>query len=442
MLKQILWSAIALLLILPIQAQQELSLHLMRDVVNANMTNPAIVQDSRIIIGLPSVYFNYFHTAGAIDQIIRRSDGRTVLDVNELIRRAKPDNQLDINLELQSLFFQYRLGALSMSLHHAVKSNTFTRYPKALPQLFWQGNAQFIGEKIEFGPEQQSFAYNELGLGLAYEKDSWTIGGRAKLLMGIGDVSTERNSASLFTSDDIYQLELESDYLINTSVFDPGFLFDSLDNVGIEYGWEDMSSFRNFAGRSTGFAFDLGLRYQPNEKLDIALSLVDVGKINWTDKVANYRSQGTFAYDGLDFSNILQDENISFEGTLDTIEEIFNFNETNSDYSTKLASKLYVSGLYQLTPNWQLGALYYMENFRDRSSHAVALSARTRIADKVNLGAVYAIRNDRYDNFGLNASVKIGPVQLFAHTDNILAAFKVYDSDNVNFRAGLNLLFL
>ncbi len=440
MLKQFIIGCLLLLAWPPLTAQQELSLHLMREVANASLSNPAFIADSsRIAIGLPSLYFSYHHTAGSIDQIIRRSDGTKVLDVDELIRTAKDENDLSVNLELQSLYFQYQLGSLAVSLHHAVKSNTFLRYPKTLPQLFWQGNSQFIDQTVEFAPEQQSFAYNELGLGLAFGQGGWRIGGRAKLLLGIGDVSTSRHSASLFTSNDVYQLRLDTDYKINTSLFDASFLFDSLSNVGIEYGWEDMINFRDFAGQNTGVAFDLGLQYQWNDRLELAVSVIDIGEINWKKNVTNYHSQGTFNYDGLDFSNILRDKNISFEGVSDTIEKIFNFKESQGEYSTRLPSKIFLSALYQLNDRWQLGGMYYQENFRGYSFPAFGLSARTRLANRINLGVIYALRNERFDNLGINASARFGPAQIFMHTDNVLAAFRAYDSDNVNFRAGLNL---
>ena len=59
----------------------------------------------------------------------------------------------------------------------------------------------------------------------------------------------------------------------------------------------------------------------------------------------------------------------------------------------------------------------------------------------LRLGAIYAYRHDKFDNLGLNAVVKLGPVQLVAATDNILTAIQLYDSNSANMRVGLNLLF-
>ena len=59
----------------------------------------------------------------------------------------------------------------------------------------------------------------------------------------------------------------------------------------------------------------------------------------------------------------------------------------------------------------------------------------------LSLGASYAIRHKRFDNLGLNMSVKLGPVQIYAVTDNLITAIKNYDSSTMNLRFGLNLVF-
>ncbi|MEL6866647.1 MAG: hypothetical protein AAFP19_19635, partial [Bacteroidota bacterium] len=56
-------------------------------------------------------------------------------------------------------------------------------------------------------------------------------------------------------------------------------------------------------------------------------------------------------------------------------------------------------------------------------------------------GLVYSMVKGTYDNLGLNAAVRLGPVQLYAVFDNTLAFFRPFDSQRVNARFGLNLAF-
>jgi len=421
-------------------AQQELGLHMMRSLGQAGKTNPAIVPQQKLFIGVPGVAFNYYHTAGAINDLLKKENGKNILDLDELIAQADPENDLNIDLEVETIRLYYRLGKLSLSFNHAIKSNTFIHYPKTLPQLFWQGNGQFVGQEVSFGPEQQSSAYNEFGLGAALEVGKLSIGGRVKFLSGIGDVSTDRNQASLYTDDDIYQLRLQTDYNINTSTFAPTFLFDSLGTVGVEYTFDDILNFNDIFTSNTGYAFDLGLTYQATEKLQLALSVIDIGQIKWNDKVTQYRSNGTFEYDGLDISNIFQDDELDFEGTLDTLETIFNFKESSNDYTTKLPAKVYASATYQLNDRWQLGGMYYSEHFRGRTNVAAAISANAKVGKFFQLGASYAMRNETFANVGLNVIATVGAIQLYAVTDNIIGMVSPYDSENVNGRVGLNII--
>lgn len=432
---------IALLFVCTSNAQQELGLHMMHSIGQAGITNPAIVPDKKIFVGIAGVAFNYHHTAGSINDLIKTNGGRTILDLDELIALAEPENDLDINLELETFRVHYQLGNINLSLNHAIKSNVFIRYSDALPKLFWQGNAQFIGEQVSFGPEQQSFAYNELGLGAAVDLGKISIGGRVKYLSGIGDASTDRELASLRTDDDIYQLDLETDYRINTSLFSPTFLFDSIGGVGLEYGFDDIFDFNNLFEGNSGIAFDLGLTFQATEKIQVAVSVVDIGKINWRENITNYTSQGSFEYEGIDISNILGDDEISFNGSLDTLQEIFNFTETSAEYSNNIPAKVYASLTYQLNDLWEVGGMYYSRHFRGNNDVAFAVSANTAIGKYFKVGATYGMRNERFDHLGMNVIANLGKVQVYAVTDNIIGMVNPYNSENVNGRIGLNLLF-
>ncbi|MEO1627699.1 MAG: DUF5723 family protein, partial [Bacteroidota bacterium] len=404
-----------------------------------NKTNPAFTGQNGFYLGLPSVYFSYWHTAGSVDDLIRKEGGKNILDVSRLIRNADDDNSLNMHFELESFNLQFALGKFAIGVNHAVKSNIWLQYSETLPKLFWEGNGQYVGQEIFFGPDQQSFAYNEWGLSAAYELGPLRVGGRVKLLNGIGDVSTDRTLARLQTDDDIYQLSLATDYRVNSSTFSNKILFDSLSGIGVEYGLDELFNYDGLFSSSMGVAFDLGIQYQLNDRLEVAVSLLDIGRINWDEKLNTLSSQGTFRYDGIEFSNIFQDEELSFEGTLDTLEEIFSFEESSDEYSTSLPAKLYASAMYQLNDRLRLGAMYHMEKFRGRERHAIAVSADAQLLPQLRVGAMYALRNDTYDNLGLNVNYLLGPVRLFAMTDNVLAVVRPFDSQNVNGRLGLAL---
>jgi len=81
------------------------------------------------------------------------------------------------------------------------------------------------------------------------------------------------------------------------------------------------------------------------------------------------------------------------------------------------------------------------ENMQTHSRYAVGLSGQYLLNDKVSLGANYSFINGSADNLGLNGIVTLGPVQVFAMTNNVLYLVNGGKSDNFSTRVGVNLLF-
>ena len=89
-----------------------------------------------------------------------------------------------------------------------------------------------------------------------------------------------------------------------------------------------------------------------------------------------------------------------------------------------------------------MGGLIYNETFRGHSHPAFAVFGQMDfLQDKLSIGANASFRNGGTFNLGINGVASIGPLQLFASTDNILSVFSPYQNKNANIRAGLNLLF-
>ena len=263
-------------------------------------------------------------------------------------------------------------------------------------------------------------------------------GGRIKLLNGLGKVDSKRASIQVQTDEEIYQLQLTSDYLINTA----GAFSLDIDgsDFNTEFNIEDYSA-GDFFSINRGWGIDLGARLRLNEKLTLAASIIDLGFISWKDNVGNFTSNGSFSFEGLDLDDIISDNSVELGGSADTIFETFNFTQTNEAFTTALASKIYLSGQYKVHSLFRAGALIYLENQRGKTFKALALNGTLTLGKIVSLGLVYSIHNRSFANVGLNTQVKLGPVQLFAASDNIVAVARPGNSRGTNARVGLNLAF-
>ncbi len=419
-------------------SQEDLATHFMRHTWQASRTNPAFFPDYQAVVALPGAY-NALRVTNVTysDLITKGENGQDVLDINNAISKLGENNILRNNLDIETISLGMRFGPAAITLGHSLRFNALLGYPKTLPQLVWQGNAQFIGQEVEFAPTVDLFGYQEFALGLAVDvTPKFTIGGRAKLLAGVGSIQSEKESLRLRTDDDIYQLTLSADYLANSA---GSLRYNGFDELAVDFNYGNFDTEELFTG-NTGFAFDLGLRLQIGERLEIAASALDIGTINWEEDVQNYRLNGTFEYKGLDPADQIFEDSTSVGSVLDTLREIYQVVETSNSFSTTLPQRYYLSGQYRLNDKWTAGALAFAERYLEETRMSFALGSNIQLLPFLNLGATYAYRSERYDNLGLNAAVKFGPVQLMAATDNIITAIRPEDSHHANLRVGLNLL--
>ena len=419
-------------------AQEDLATHFMRHTWQASRTNPAFFPEYKFVVGLPGVYNTLLVTNVTYGDLIAKGEGgKDVLNIEKEKKKLGEDNVLRNNLDIETLSLGLRLGRAALSLGHTLRFNAFLNYPKTMPQLIWQGNAQFIGQDVAFGPDVDLYGYQEFALGLAVDvTPNFTIGGRAKLLAGVGSISSERTDLRLATDSDVYQLELNADYYVNSA---GSLKYDGFDELTVAFDYGRFDYEELFTG-NTGFAFDLGVRLKLGDKLELAASVLDIGKVNWEEEVTNYSLNGAFEYKGLDLAQNIFEDTVKAGSILDTLREIYQVDQTSVSYSTTLPSRFYLSGMYRLRHNLTVGGLVYLERYREDVNTAVALGGNLDLLPMLNVGATYAFRSERLDNLGLNATLLLGPVQLMAATDNIITAFRPEVSHSANLRVGVNVL--
>jgi hypothetical protein len=418
-------------------AQQDFALQFMPGLLQGQITNPAFTPDRNVVISLPGIQNTLFFTGPTYDDIFgKNQDGKQVVDVEGFLNGLDEVNDLREQLNVYTLGGAVRLGPLVLSLGHQVHFDAFLSYPETLPKLIWEGNGNYIGETMDLSSDFEIYSYNEFALGTAFEFENFSIGGRFKYLAGLGDISTERGDATLFTDEEIYALDFNADYLINTSSV---LEYDAFNEIDLNFSAIDVDLGRTFS-KNNGFAFDLGATGKIGP-VRLSASVLDIGRINWSENVRNYSAQGNFNYDGLDLSQALTDDSVSFEAALDTLSSIFSVVETFNNYATELPTRMYISASIEPSEQFTFGAMYYQEWYRDETNPAVALSAQYRPWDWLQVGATYAIVQDTYANIGLNGLARLGPVQVFAATDNFFSAFVPGRTRYFSFRAGANLVF-
>lgn len=419
-------------------AQQELGLHFMPHVWQSNSTNPAFVQDKKLTIGLLGIYSAITFDGPTYNQIVAKQNGKTVVDADKLIAHLDNENSIRNELGIPSLSLSWKLKNLHLTLGHAVKYSAFLKYPKTLPQIVWQGNAQFIGQTVDIGNEVELIGYHELTTGLAYKIGSVTLGANAKFLNGIAGAATDKNhhSASLYTDPDVYQITLNGDYILHSAnTID----YQEFEDVNVDFSYAKLTA-KDFFSKNLGMAFDFGIRAELG-KLDLSASVLDLGKIKWDHNVTNYEATQSYQYDGLDFSNALTGDSVSFGDALDTLKAIFKVRETSGSFTSELTRKIYLSARFKLNERWTLSGLYFNENYRDKPYSSMAVGVNFSPIKQLNAGLSYAFKQpDSYDNLGLNITIQFRQLQIFGVTDNLVSLVNPSDAHSFSARAGASIL--
>ena len=418
-------------------AQQELGLHFMDNLIQATETNPAKFSPYGLNVALGSPYASFYNSRFAPKDIFSEEGNSLVLNPGDLIAQLDGStNFIQTNLAVHSLTLGLTYDHYQLSFSHAVKMASYVNYPKGIASLLFNGNGNAIGEKINIAPQLDMMAYQEYGLGVAIRvNEILSLGTRLKYLIGIASVHTSSSVATIHTGADYYQLTGETDFTLNSS----GISFN--EDGGIELlGGADNLSKALFTG-NRGFAIDLGATVTLGKRFSFKASVLDLGQIRWKDHLSTQTSKGKHSFTGLDVEPMIDNDSLNLRSVVDTLEQVFNFQETQEAFSTSLPGRFYLSARFSPMNGLHLGGLAYGEIFRKKFRPSLALSVQKDFGSILSLGALYAIRNNTYDNIGLNFTLRLIGIQIFGMTDNVIALFDPLKARSTSVRFGLNLAF-
>lgn len=407
---------------------QDISLLNLHGQLPSTYLNPGLKVDKKFNISLAGVNVLLGTDGPSINKITsKNSEGKRFIDIDKLDQSLNPYQNIFFNNDIHTIDVSLKLGSAMVMAGHAFRSSGNIRYPQGLINIAAQGNAAFIGQTIEIAPFVDVNAYNEIYIGLQKSFGSLTLGVKGKLLYGVANIQTDKANIGFTTDPEIYQLSLQTDYEIRSSAF---LRYNSLDSITADYSG---FAFDNLFYNNQGFAFDIGASYEVNEKFIISASMIDVGKINWDFFPRKYTSKGNFSFDGVDILDLLVDStSISIQ---DTLIDLLKVTEQIENYSTTLPGTYTLGASYQWGEKWRFNGLLLHQRSNNNSRNLLSLSAVRKISI-FDLGIQYTMTKNNYSGLGVFGKVKLGPIYAFASTDNIIGAFKPYDSRSASVRVG------
>ncbi len=431
-------------------AQQEYSMHFMRDVWNSNYTNPGLQPYQKFFITGTSVGASVsLKGLGDTPMFVKDANGAFTPNYQEIVDNLDQDFRIRSNLSAELFGIGFKVKKLFFSLGTSTKVTTQVVLPKDLFQLAWRGNEAFIGETVEFGPGVDIEAYQELALGVNYSFNrKLSAGIRVKRLTGIFSASTTADEISLTTGDNHYETSIQTNYIANISSSFLNIVAPQDGNVMNttatfnQAALDEIVDNRQFPSGNSGWAGDFGVSLNLKDRIELSVSALDLGYIDWTSGVSGLQSTGDFEFDGLTFEQATSGSTVSFIAVEDSLLSLLNVESVaGNTFRTNLSPKFYASALIKYG-HWQLGGMWYNEFAPNNEIiSSIGLSGRYVLDDKLSLGAVYAYHDGRFDNIGVNTSFRLGPLQFHVIVDNIFPLFNPATIEYTNIRAGFNIVF-
>lgn len=420
------------LLILLSKAQSELGIIGADNILQSDFYNPANFHQDGWHLALPSVLYNFYHTGPGFKDLFESRNG-SILKVSALKDGLQKENFLNTDIRFQTFKLKYGKEAWSFGFDHEIILRSSIKYPGNLVNLYVDGNQQFVGQTIDIGPEGQIYSLNSYGFLVSYRRPTFTIGVKPRLLFGQHFGNTVRSSAALTTSEDVYQVSLQTDFQFDNS----GLLFFEESNF-FNYQVQAFDRWKLFTS-NPGVALDLGTNLRFSERFQFSFSLIDWGSISWRNEVKTYRSNQTKSYTGLEVVNLFDKEEISIDGALDSLEAIFDLQESNNPINFKLPAKWIAVANYDFTSDLSACLISYYQN---QSSNPLVVGLQMSAQFWPTWKITTTVSN-RYNQFNLGLMgtwIRTRWIGYIA-TDQVLTKLNPFYSSHFNLRMGINIHF-
>jgi len=433
--------------------------------------NPALRPSNSVYIGLPGIsginlnvnnnFFNFsdiFTNSG--DSVI--SIFHPDYNIEEFITKIKDINVIEPQVLVQTFGLGFSVGRdlyISLDINERVNGNVVL--PGDLLRLGFEGNEQFVGDKIDLSSlRSDAMYYREAGLGFSKNfTNKLRLGIRGKLLFGIASVSLDNKSLGITVGDD-YTHTFDADLMVNISAPVDIYIDDenNIDSVSFDDSRFDSGrSTRNYLGKpgNIGLGLDIGAEIAVTEKFKLSASVTDLGYIKWKRDVKNLKAESQFEFSGVDLLDVYEGT-MTFDSLaqelLDSLRNSFFVTDTQTPFTTNLPFGVSVGASYNLTKSFSVGVLSYTKIIGDQFREALTLSANLNLGNAFSTSLAYTAANYRYDNFGFGLAFRAGFFQFYTLADRIPVTWNKIINKGANIllpeswntmhlRFGMNLVF-
>lgn len=415
-LRSIVYGLIAILLLLGgyfrSHGQSGASLyHLQAETFQGSYLNPAFLPQEKFILGLPGIsavsvavnspltYNNVYIDEPAVGEDHFNEGGLLGID-------GKSFASFDLDMTLLYLAWRpNRHAGLSFSIRQRAAGVTYV--DRDLVRLGVDGEPAIQGRTINIERTMLDARYfREYGLSMATTLKQYglDLGARVKLIHGIANASSDPN--------------LQANFTVTEDGFGSSASLTSV--IARTAGFDDVQEVRTHtspSGGNFGVGVDLGVNWRMNQYFSTSLAINDLGLVRWKKDITNYELQDV-NIEIPTLQDIIRDRTFN-SVLLDSIENIFEEDTTNTAYTTGLNTNIFGSATFHATKN-DLATLSFGSFFvQDRARMIFGLGYTRKLKNwlALSLNAVHT-QQSGFD-LGAGLALDFAGMQIYAASDKL-----------------------
>ena len=394
---------ISFLLPTAMQAQYLRSSYFMEGSSTRIQLNPAL-QPKRGYVNLPgigSVNAEVATNSLGIQDVIDvfDSDGE-FYNNDKFYNRLKGMNEVNISANTDVISFGFYKGKGFWSFNVGARADVDATIPKTMFDYLRATDADnfsWSGESFDIRNEKLRLnAYIEVGAGYSRAiNERLTVGGKAKLLLGAGNINLNINQLYMYGKD----AGIDSEFQLKTDAY----LEASAKGLDLEEenGYITDLDYNSFGISGYGAGIDLGASYQVMKNLTVSAAILDLGFISWGKSSTQIAESD---------KNTTIDKN-NYSESSDVLDfDLFGLKKKENKSRTTLSPTMVIGGEYGLLNNkLGLGLLSTTRFGQLKTYSELTFSANYRPNTLINTTLSYSMLQGG-ETFGI--AFKIGPLML------------------------------
>ena len=193
---------------------------------------------------------------------------------------------------------------------------------------------------------------------------------------------------------------------------------------------------------------------QLTNEIMLSASIIDLGFIKWSQNAFSFASEGDLVFEGVGNAEEYlwyNMEDIKIGDYVDTLVNNITFSDEQGSYKTRLPTKVYIGGTYQLNKRVNFGLMTRTDFYNSKMHPSLTVSANLNPTKWISTSFTYSMFPGSPVNVGAGIAFKAGPAQIYLISDNIPIAYAPLEKDGpavlpykakgASLRFGISLLF-